>query len=248
MFDPSALARALQAYGLNGSSGALSAANSGITAATNAALPQATDLKPGLAALRSALTPVWKASIPCHLREPLWLAAAGALPGQQFRPWRCPCGCQIAHASSALPATRIFWDCLVAQAVVAPIAAAVAPVPLLPCHIMLLLPPVTEPPLCPCAWQIIALNAIHAIEGGRAGLWTAAHESPGPPALPVDVPSVATAAVASFWSSLARLVASSGAPPASWSLHAEHPILAVEGGVLVLRAGPSPAPQAPSPG
>jgi hypothetical protein len=130
------------------------------------------------------------------LKEPRWRLAADAIPGARFRAWTCPCG---AASAASRGRCHSFWDCAVAQAVLAQLAdpgLPGGPVPaVLREHVWL----VAAPPgyTAPAdQWRRVALAVVAAMEHGRRVLW--ARTVGGDAAAPATV-AAGNLAVERFW-------------------------------------------------
>lgn len=228
-------------------------------------LPPASEarISSALQALRAAMTQLWRLQLVENVyKEPLWrlavngVAAAGghgiSMPGP------CPCGWAGPAALDPAPAMcwqrHHFWDCPVAQAVVAAVSSA------LPAGT----PPLTRPQVwllqSPAGvhadvWPAIAALALYAMERGRRYQW--AHSKgqsevddaaqplitdffprlDGQPRAQPEALSTAAGrrAVAWFWCA-AQDVTFTGQVPQPWiSIGSLHPFFFVEGGSLRVR-------------
>ncbi|PNH09547.1 LINE-1 reverse transcriptase [Tetrabaena socialis] len=176
-------------------------------------------------------------------KETMWRLAIDAvpLPGNShlrgMQPEQCGCGGYGgAGAQPCSPRAHHFWECPVAKAVVAQIAAHV-PGPVSRAHVWLAEAP---PGMQQGVWDAVALAALSAMERARVGLRAATRHAAGGAAAggaagagvaPPPAVEVAKArAVLEFWQRL-RGFAELGVPSRGWGeVGAEHPILSVEDG------------------
>ena len=195
----------------------------------------------GRTSLRKGMTAVWRG--PCDNRRlsVLWRAAVDCLPGACIRPWRCPCGEDA--APTAQPRVHTLWDCPVAQAVVAQLSAAVAPVVVTRASVWLLTSPAQA--VDNDVWRTVSALALDAMEQGRTQLWATAHSAAdadalgGPPT--VDATGVAAAgraASAFFWSSVESFAAAAGAVGGFADLGEAHPFVRQQEGELRVNIPP----------
>ena len=129
-----------------------------------------------------------------------------------------------------------FWDCQVARAVFAQLAAGVgrAAAAAITQPSVWLMAPCPCPAVHPPVWALSSLAAVAAMEHGRALLWAHRHSPAWEAAAdrPALVASVANVAAARFWLILQDVADACVPPPAGWQLGPDHPFLCVRGGLL----------------
>ena len=230
-------------------------------------LPAAPDarLQTSLRHLRSSMQQLWRVEqLENSAKETLWrlavngVRAAGGHGVSMAGP--CPCGWAGPAATDPAPAMcwqrHHFWDCPVAQAVVAAVSAALpagAP-PLTRAQFWLLQSPQG---VDAAVWPTVAALALTAMERGRSIQWALSKNQPvhdaaqtlitdffprldDLPHEPPELPSgtAGRRAVAWFWC-LVQDVAFTGSVPPPWlSIGADHPIFFVEGDRLRARLPP----------
>lgn len=177
-------------------------------------------------------------------------AAGGG--GIRFRT-PCVCGHEPGHGGSQVHRAHAFWDCPVAQAVHAQLAASLPPAAQpLRRHVWLLESP--DPRACTAeVWRVAAMVALLAMEQGRAALWAAAAKQRQGEELPGGLQPLQFArrfAVARFWLLLMDVAATTTRLDDWPGITEVHPFLAprVPGsgpGVLEARV---PVPGPPRPG
>jgi hypothetical protein len=231
--------------------------------------PPASEARISLAlhTLRAAMTQLWRFQLMENTyKETLWrlavngVAAAGGHGISMAGP--CPCGWAGPAALDPSPAMcwqrHHFWDCPVAQAVVAAVTAALpaGSPPLTRQQVWLLQSP---PGVHADVWPAVAALAIFAMERGRCYHWahSKGHEVDDGAAQPLITdffprldgqphaqPEALSAAagrraVAWFWCA-AQDIAFSGQVPSPWiSIGCQHPFFYVEGGSLRVRLPPA---------
>ena len=164
--------------------------------------------------LEASLSTLWGISWDNSYKETLWRLLVNGVSGAGGHdiPHTGPCQCGWAppardparvddskHRAYALR-LHCFWECPVAQAVVAELQrglpAREAPPPLSPADVWLLQPPAGRT-VHPGIWAFVCMVALHAMELGRRHLWSAALRATavGPPAQLV----ASASRVASAW-------------------------------------------------
>ena len=169
--------------------------------------------------LRRTLTDVWRLPVPNTRKEILWrLALDGVAGARALHPWvpvhACGCG------ASGLRDMRLhhFWDCPVAQAVVAAVRSRMPGGNAAVCerkHVWLLVPPDVQR-LNATVWQCVCLAALGAMDKGRRALtsaWLQWQELPVPDDVDaaaepgVPGPREAPPALSVVWQAAARQAA-----------------------------------------
>ncbi len=172
------------------------------------------------------------AALPCsaEIKETLWLMAVDSIPGNRFRPFRCPCS---APGPPATPGRlHTFWDCPAAVAVRGALADALgAPLPG-PASLWLLEPPAPDIPVP--LWRLVALCALSAMEYGRCHIWTAHYAGE-----PVDARASGQAAVGRFWLLLDDFAAAYSLSLDGWGVGPDTPFLYLDDGLLAVRLPPA---------
>lgn len=161
-------------------------------------------------------TRLWQLRWDNRVKEVFWRLVYDGLPtaARQHRPFSCACAsftpCRLHH----------FWDCPVAQAVLASVSARLPGAPVLPRPaVWLCVPPAGQHEE---AWAVVCLCALAAMERGRREMYRRLCEGQTPS------PTLSTAlqrhAVARFWELLTDFCVL-GAAPFAWraSLPAAHP-------------------------
>jgi hypothetical protein len=161
-------------------------------------------------------TRLWQLRWDNRVKEVFWRLVYDGLPtaARQHRPFSCACAsftpCRLHH----------FWDCPVAQAVLASVSARLPGAPVLPRPaVWLCVPPTGQHEE---AWAVVCLCALAAMERGRREMYRRLCEGQTPS------PTLSTAlqrhAVARFWELLTDFCVL-GAAPFAWraSLPAAHP-------------------------
>jgi hypothetical protein len=202
------------------------------------------------ARVRSTLRRLWAIQWEDRVKEPLWRLALDGfqMPGnshlRRLRPQRCACGAfgvpvAADPAAAAVPCPRAhhFWACPVAAAVRAELQPFAGGTPLTRAHLWLAVAP---PGWAQCAWDVVVLAAVAAMDAGRrAGLRTGR---------PAGAPGTAREAacrraVTQLWAALLDFT-ELGLPQRrrrAWrALGPAHPVLrcSADGSALVLVAGP----------
>ena len=177
--------------------------------------------------LQHLLHKLWKLGWDNQRKEFFWRFVLDALPtAARMHQQGSQCGC------GGLVPGRLhhYWECPVAQAVVACVRQQLPGSPVLhPVHVWMARVPVQG--MHGGVWRVAALAALLAMDTGRRLLckWSL-HEPPAPPPPPVGqrVQIAARVAVASFWDKLWDFVGL-GLAPQAWLLRVgtEHPFLAV---------------------
>ncbi len=142
-----------------------------------ASAPQAERLAAAAALVADALPRLWRIRWENTQKELLWRLAVDGVPmpgnchmhGSALK--ACACGGAVAPS----PRLHHFWDCLVAQAVVAAVSAAVgAAVPWAALWLVL-----CPDGLCPVVWAVVCLAALSAMERGRRAAVSASATAAG---------------------------------------------------------------------
>jgi hypothetical protein len=162
----------------------------------------------------ATLGAVWRLPWENARKEALWRLAVNGIPGAQVHG---PCACGAPAPAARHPQhnrMHAFWECPVARAVTAQLAAGagVGVGELQRSSVWLLLPP--SPDLWVTAWQVAALAALDAMEYGRRFLWFL-RARPGFAAA-AGVERVSRAAAARFWFNLQDFAAGQGVQPQGW--------------------------------
>ncbi len=163
-------------------------------------------------ALVATLGAVWRLPWENTRKEVLWRLAVNGIPGAHVHG---ACACGAAPPAQRLPQhnrLHAFWECPVARAVTAQLAAGAGVQQLERSCVWLLLPP--SPAFVLIAWQVAALAALDAMEYGRRFLWFL-HARPGFAAA-AGVEQVSRAAATRFWLNLQDFASGLGEQPPGW--------------------------------
>jgi hypothetical protein len=190
-----------------------------VAEALPALAPEAERLAAVAALVGGTLPRLWGIRWENAQKEVLWrLAVDGVpMPGNSHMhgsaPRACACGGHVAPS----PRMHHFWDCPVAQAVVAAVSAA-AGVAVPRATLWLVLCP---DGLCPVVWDVVCLAALSAMERGRRSAVSASAAAAGAPA----AQRAAAVAVTDFWGRLASFVALRVAPVSWADVPPDHPFV-----------------------
>lgn len=206
-----------------------------IQQATASATDPQPPLSDSISNLRHTLKQVLKLPWDNHNKEILWRLALNGIPGAGGCGicFNTPCLCgarlthhQLQHQNSAAHRQHAFWDCPVAQAVVAQLRAFPDTQNMQQQHLWLLQPPSAS--ILPAVWQIAGLAALTAMERGRRKLWAARHQQPS------QSNEITTAQAAEYavtcWRDSIQDFANTNSFPIGLQLqplHSQHPFLAV---------------------
>ena len=194
--------------------------------------------------LLGLLRRLWRVRWENQHKEPFWRLVYNALPTAARLHLDQPCQCGAAGAADR---HHHFWECPIAQAVVAAISAAAAAAGQLPPAA-----PLSKPSIwlarAPAAvhsgvWDVVSLSAVAAMDHGRRRMYALSLGPPPPTPLHV---TASRSAVARFWVLLADFVALR-CTPASWrdALPPAHPFICFDpasGTFVVNRPAADPPP------
>lgn len=187
--------------------------------------PEPAAAEAGAAALAQMLRRAWRLPWDNHYKEVYWRLAHNGLPlagRMQRQQHHQPCGCGSHRADRR----HHFWDCPVAQAVSAIVAAQLrhAQQPLSRRVLWL----GEAPPGVQCGvWRVVCLAAVEAMDYGRRVMYARLHGDQAHIPGPALAAAAAAQAVAHWWA-LLRQFASLVTAPAAWQEEAaaeDHPFL-----------------------
>jgi len=194
--------------------------------------------------LLGLLRRLWRVRWENQHKEPFWRLVYNALPTAARLHLDQPCRC---GAAAAADRHHHFWECPIAQAVVAAISTASAATGQLPPAA-----PLSKPSIwlarAPAAvhsgvWDVVSLSAIAAMDHGRRRMYALSLGPPPPTPLHI---TASRSAVARFWVLLTDFVAQR-CSPASWrdTLPPGHPFICFDpasGTFVVNRPAADPPP------